>query len=130
MNERVGTESNLNQKTNSVRSPEIPAQDLFFSLLVCWYFEPSQPQQITSGLKQTSISLLFTLHTCLQTTNYPKTTKSVLSQIYIKQSIHKYQTKFSKNYPFSIAPVKKKKHIRLGHAGIVDHSVNLSTPDV
>ena len=36
-------------------------------------------------------------------------------------------TKLSKIYPFSIAPVKK--HIRLGHAGIVDHSVDLSIPD-
>ena len=40
-------------------------------------------------------------------------------------------TKFSKNYsPFGIAPVRFfLKHIRLGHAGIVDHSVNLSIPD-
>ena len=30
--------------------------------------------------------------------------------------------------PFGITPVKKK-HIRLGHAGIVDHSVDLSIPD-
>ena len=35
------------------------------------YFEPSQPQRITSGLKQTSICLLFTLHTSHQTTNSP-----------------------------------------------------------
>ena len=31
--------------------------------------------------------------------------------------------------PFGIAPVKKK-HIRLGHAGIVDHCVDLSIPDL
>ena len=49
--------------------------------LVSWYFEPSQPQRITSGLKQTSIHLLFTLHTSHQTTNRPKTTKSALTQI-------------------------------------------------
>ena len=30
---------------------------------------------------------------------------------------------------FGIAPVKKK-HIRLGHAGIMDHSVDLSMPDL
>ena len=36
-----------------------------------WNFEPSQPQRITSGLKQTSIHLLFTLHTSHQTTNSP-----------------------------------------------------------
>ena len=39
------------------------------SQLVSWYFEPSQPQRITLGLKQTSIRLLFTLHTSHQTTN-------------------------------------------------------------
>ena len=37
-----------------------------------WYFEPSQPQRITSGLKQTSICLLFTLHTSHQTTTFQK----------------------------------------------------------
>ena len=47
------------------------------------YFEPSQPQKITSGLKQTSICLLFTLHTSHQTTNSLKPTKSVLTQICI-----------------------------------------------
>ena len=51
--------------------------------LVSWYFEPSLLQQITSGLKQSSISLLFTLHTSHQTTNSLKTTKSVLTQLYI-----------------------------------------------
>ena len=49
------------------------------------------------------------------------------------QNIHKRQTQnFRRISPFSIAPVKKiilKKHIRLGHAGILDHPVDLSTPD-
>ena len=36
---------------------------------VSWYFEPSQPQRITSGLKQSSVCLLFTLHTSHQTKN-------------------------------------------------------------
>ena len=62
------------------------------TVVVCWYFEPSQPQWITPGLKQTSICILFTLHTSHQTTNSPKTTKSVPTQIYIKQNIHKHQT--------------------------------------
>ena len=40
-------------------------------------------------------------------------------------------TKFSEISPFGITPVKKKKkHIRLGHAGIVDYSVDLSIPDL
>ena len=87
--------------------------------LVSWYFDPSQPQKITSGLKQTSICLLFTMHT-----NSPKTTKSVTKQIYIKQNIHKQRTQnFRRISPFGI------EHIRLGHAGIVDYSVDLSTPD-
>ena len=38
--------------------------------LVSWYFESSQPQRITSGLKQTSVYLLFTLHTSHQNTNF------------------------------------------------------------
>ena len=91
---------------------------------------PSQPQWITSGLKTNfNLSPIYS-HTSHQTTSYPKTTKSVLSQIYIKQNIHKHQTKnFRRSSPFGIAPVKKK-HIRLGHAGIVDRYVNLSIPDL
>ena len=61
--------------------------------LVSWYFEPSQPQRITSRLKtQCSIRFLFTLHASHQTTNCPKTTKSLLIQINIQQNIHKRQT--------------------------------------
>ena len=53
-----------------------------------------------------------------------------MTQIYIKQDIHKHRKKFCRRIsPFAITPVKKKKHIRLGHAGIVDHSVDLSIPD-
>ena len=40
--------------------------------LVSWYFEPSQPQRITSELKQTSICLLFTLHTSHQAKIFQK----------------------------------------------------------
>ena len=51
-----------------------------------------------------------------------------MTQIYIKQNIHKHRTQnFRRISSFGIAPVKK--HIRLGHAGIVDHSVDLSIPD-
>ena len=95
------------------------------SLLESWYFEPSQPQRITSGLKQSSICLPFTMHVSHQITNFQKTLKSVLAQIYIKQNIHKHQTQtFRTVIPLGIAFIKKKKHIRLGHAGIVDHSVD------
>ena len=60
-----------------------------------------------------------------------KITKSVLTQTQIKPKMHKHQTQnFRRISPFGIAPVKKKKKlIRLGHAGIVDHSVDLSIPD-
>ena len=75
------------------------------------------------GYKQCSI--------CRQTTNYSKTTKSVLTQIYIKQNIHKHRTQNIFEELVRLVPplLKKKKHIRLGHAGIVDHSVDLSIPD-
>ena len=65
-----------------------------------------------------------------------------MTQIYIKQNIHKHRTqKFRRISPIGITPVEKahlvpsvspllKKHIRLGHAGIVDHSVDLSIPDL
>ena len=46
----------------------------------------------------------------------------------MKQNIHKYRTQnFRRISPIGITPVKK--HIRLGHAGIVDHTVDLSIPD-
>ena len=48
--------------------------------LVSWYFEPSQAQRITSGLKQISVCLLFTLHSSHQPTISPKNTKSVPTQ--------------------------------------------------
>ena len=51
-----------------------------------------------------------------------------MTQTYIKQNIHKHRTQnFRRISPFGITPVQK--HIRLGHAGIVDHSVDLSIPD-
>ena len=47
-----------------------------------YYFELSQPQRITSGLK-TNFSLLpTTLHTSHQTTDSPKPTKPVLTNLY------------------------------------------------
>ena len=51
-----------------------------------------------------------------------------MTQIYIKQNIHKHRTQnFRRINPFGITPLKK--HIRLGYAGIVDHSIDLSIPD-
>ena len=51
-----------------------------------------------------------------------------MTQIYIKQNIHKHQTQNFEELVPSVSPLLKK-HIRLGHAGIVDHSVDLSIPD-
>ena len=46
-----------------------------------------------------------------------------------KQNIHKHRTQnFRRISPFGITPVKKK-HMKLGHTGIVNHSVDLSIPD-
>ena len=51
-----------------------------------------------------------------------------MTQIYIKKNIHTHRTQnFRRISPFGITPVEK--HIRLGHAGIVDHYVDLSIPD-
>ena len=76
--------------------------------LVSWYFKSSQPQWTTSGLKQTSICLLFTLHTSHQTTNSQKNKKSVLTQFYINKTYTniKYRI-FKELIPFGITPVKK-----------------------
>ena len=51
-----------------------------------------------------------------------------MTQIYTKQNIHKHQTQNFEELVPSVSPLLKK-HIRLGHAGIVDHSVDLSIPD-
>ena len=110
----------------------------------CCYVESSQPQRITPGLKQILICLLLTLHTSHQTTNYlspidsshkssnhklPQNTKSVLTQIYIynKRYTDIEHNIFEELVP-SVLPLLKK-HVRLGHASIVNHSVNLSIPD-
>ena len=76
--------------------------DIYGVWVISWYFEPGQLQWITSGLKQNSICRFF-LHT-----SWWLVIKSVMTQIYIKQSIHTYQTQnFQRICPFNIAPVKK-----------------------
>ena len=82
------------------------------TVVVSWYFEPSQPQLITSGPKQTSVCLLFTLHTSHET-KFSKTNKQTSKQTHIispDTNLHqtKYtQTSFRRSSPFGIAPVKK-----------------------
>ena len=51
-----------------------------------------------------------------------------MTQIYIKQNIHKHQTQnFRRISPFGITPVEKAHKART--RCIVDHSVDLSIPD-
>ena len=45
-----------------------------------------------------------------------------------KTKVHKHRTQNFEELVPSVSPLLKK-HIRLGHAGIVDHSVDLSIPD-
>ena len=54
--------------------------------------------------------------------------KSVMTQIYINKTYTNIGHKSFKGLVPSVSPLLKK-HIRLGHAGIVDHSVDLSIPD-
>ena len=46
----------------------------------------------------------------------------------IDRNMHTHERQhFQRISPFGITPVKK--HIRLGHAGIMDHVINLSIPN-
>ena len=94
---------------------------------VIYNFEPSQPQRITSGLKTNFSLSLTTLHTSNQTTDSPKPPKPALTQIYTKHT--QTPNKFFEELVHSILPLLKKKEIRLGNAGIMDPSVDLSIPD-
>ena len=44
-------------------------------------------------------------------------------------SVSKIKQKLFKEVVLCVLPLLKKKHISLGHAGLVDHSVDLSIPD-
>ena len=106
-----------------VGSPEL-------TWLASWYFEPSRPQRITPGLKaMLKLSPVYFEH---KTSNHKLSPNHKTSP---DTNLQKTYTNIKQNFrrisPFGIAPVKKKKkkHIRLGHAGIVDHSVDLSIPE-
>ena len=68
----------------------IKLMDWLVSKLVLW--AQSTTKNYTRA--KTSVCLLFTLHTSYQTTNSLKTTKSVLTLIYIRQNRQKHQTQF------------------------------------
>ena len=52
-----------------------------------------------------------------------------MTQIYINKTYTNIGHKSFEELVPSVSPLLKK-HIRLGHAGIVDHSVDLSIPDL
>ena len=102
---------------------------------VSWYFEPSQPQSIISGLKTNfSLSPSYSAH---------KSSNQKFSKIYkispdtnLHKAKHTYTSikhKIFEDLVPSVLPLfrnkNKKKHIRLGHTGIMDPSVDLSVPD-
>ena len=70
---------------------------------------PVNHKGLHQGWKQTSIRLLFTLHTSHQTTNPPQNHKiSPVTNLHTWQNIHKCQTQFFwRISPFDTAPVKK-----------------------
>ena len=68
------------------------------------------------------------MHRRHQTTNSPKTTKSVPTQIYINKIYTNTKHKTFEELVLSVLSLLKR-HIRLEHTGIVDHSVDLSMPD-
>ena len=92
--------------------------------VVSWYFEPSQPQRITSGLKQTSICLLFT-H-LLFTEVIKQQNQSGHNFTYNKTYTNIKHKIFKELVPL-VSPQLKKAH--KAHAGIMDHFINLSIPD-
>ena len=86
-------------------------------------------KRLHHGWKQCLICLPITLHASHQTTNYSKTTKLVLyTHLYKTKHTQTSKTTFSRELVPPVSPLLKK-HMRLGHAGIVDHSVDLSIPD-
>ena len=78
--------------------------------LFCWYFEPSQPQRITSGLKQTSICLPIYYAHKSSNHKFSKNHKISPNTNLHKTNVHKHQTQNVRRIgPFCIAPNKKKK---------------------
>ena len=97
----------------------------FAKQLVSWYFEPRQPQRITSGLKQ--LSPIYSSH---KSSNHKFLKKHKISpgtNLYITEHTN-VKLKIFKELVPSVSP-QLKKHIQLGQAGIVDHSVHLSIPE-
>ena len=96
--------------------------------LVKWDFEPSQPQRITSQPK--TMFNLSPIYSACKSSNHKLSKNHKISPDtgLQKTYTHIKQKFFRRISPFSIVTVKKK-HIKLGHAGIVDHSIDSSIPD-
>ena len=124
---RMGEKSGMNQR-GRVNFPGGRK-----SSLVSWYFEPSQLQTIISGLRTNfNLSPSYSAHRSLTTNfnkNLPKQHQHKVTQN--KPYTYKHQTHFRRISSFGIAPVdkKKKKHVRLGHVGIVHNAVDLLLPN-
>ena len=81
--------------------------------LVCWYFETSQPQTITSRLK-TMFNLSPIYSTCKSSNHSLSKNHKISPDTNLhEQNIHKHQTQdFRKISPFGITPVKKARKAR------------------
>ena len=101
------------------------------NLLVNWYFEPSQPQRITSRLK--TMFNLSLIYSALKSSNHKLVKKHKISPVHKSdftqnKTYTKIEHKIFKELVPSVSPLLKK-HIRPGHTCIADQSVNLLIPD-
>ena len=109
----------------SSKSHRESALTVIIIIIVSWYFEPRQPQRVTPWLK--TMFSLAPIYSARKLSNYKL---SINHKISHDTNLHK--TKIYTNIKHkifeelvpSVSPLLKK-HIRLGHAGIVDHSVDL-----
>ena len=97
--------------------------EISFKSLVSWQFEPSQPR--TSGLKT-----IFNLSPIYRQVIKPKIIQShkISPDTNLQKTYTNIKHKIFEELVPSVLPLLNK-HIWLGHAGIVGHSVDLSIPE-
>ena len=91
--------------------------------LVSRYFEPSQPQRIVSGLN-TNFKFSLSPSDNAHKSSHHKFSKN--HKISPNTNLHKIYTNIKHKMFKELVPLVLpllKKHIKLGHAGIVDHSI-------
>ena len=115
-------------KTNELRRQKLERE------LISWYFEPSQPQRIISALKTNfNLSPSYSAHKS-PNHNFSQICKiSPDTNICIQNTHTQTSNNIFEELDSSVMPLfkkKKKKHIRLGHAGIMDPSTDFSIPHV